>query len=851
MSKHRHDDDLPTQLETLVDPKLSEAAGIDPDHVEELELERFTIERKLGQGGMGQVYLARQTRPVERLVALKLIRQRFHSPANLARFEIERQALANMQHPAIAQVYDAGTTPNGYPYFAMEYIDGIPLNRFCSEQRLSLQERLELFVRICRGMQHAHHKGIIHRDIKPANILVSRIDGVAMPKIIDFGIATATEESAPGSGSKRDVVGTPQYMSPEQFNLDEQTIDTRSDVYSLGVILYQLLIDLPPIEREVFQTGDSTTLKKVVSNQHPVPAPSTRLGNDTDCIRNTAERRGTSARRLLKRLRGDLDAIALKALQADRDQRYSSPDELADDVVRALSHRPVRAVPNTPLYRMRRFARRHVVGLGSASAVLLALIAGLTAATMGMLEAQRQHQIADQRQQELEQVSRFQQSMLESIDPEVMGNVLTESMRRQFQTELERTDGDTGSDLDMTQAEAFLAMTSPTDLAREMLHQHMLRQAIESVDAEFADQPLLKARLLGAIADVYGAIGLFDPQLALRERILGLYQAHLDDHSLEVLKARRELGKAQFFVNQFDLAETTLRNLIGVLDAENPEQSGLLIEATNDLVLTLADMARMDEAIELGELNVSRAVDLGGRHSATVVEVTGTLGYAYARAGQIETALTHFQAGLDGARAIDPDNDHVITRQMTNVAAALGALGRHEEALEIEQELIGKLQQTVGRRHVNTLRTMGNMANNLRRAGRLSEARALLEESSQLAAEGLGPRHPITLRAELNLGSLLGELQEFDQALPRLARVREERTAMLGPEHPQSLMAGEIEASVLVQAGEYQAAIDKLEPLLEIARERLGEDHRLTGTIAETLSRALEPDDPAASNEKP
>ncbi len=840
MSKDRSYDDLPTQLETLVDQLPDDGEQIDSDWVENLELDRFTILRKLGEGGMGQVFLARQTRPVERLVALKLIRQRVHSPANLARFEIERQALANMQHPAIAQVYDAGTTPSGYPYIAMEYVDGMPLNHYCEAHRLSLKTRLELFVRVCRGIQHAHQKGIIHRDIKPANILVTEIDGMAMPKIIDFGIATATSEAGADSTSRRDLVGTPQYMSPEQFNLDEQTIDTRSDVYSLGVIFYRLLVDEPPIEGELFQTGDSTTLQQVVVDRHPVPTPSTRLTEDSIRAGEIAAERGTSARRLLKCLRGDLDAIALKALSADRSRRYSSADELADDIQCALTHRPVRAMPDSRIYRMRRFARRHVIGLGSASAVLLALIGGLTAATLGMIEAQRQQQIAEQRQQELEEVSRFQQSMLENIDPEMMGSALTESMRTQLEAALGQTDDGTHRDLDMVQVESFLAMTSPTDLAREMLHQHMLRQAVETVDAEFADQPLLKARLLDAVASVYHAIGLYQPMLKLHQRILDLYLEHDDADSPATLNARRMVGSSLFLANQFEQAEQSLRELVAMLDEKNTEQARLLIKSKDDLVLTLADMGRMDEAIDLAEQNLARAEALEGASSSKVVGLTSTLGYAYARAGQIENALTQFQAALEGVRTTAPDDTHALTRHMTNVAAALGALGRFEEALEIDRELIGKLQQTFGRRHVHTLRAMGNMANNLRRAGQLDDARKLLEESSQVAAETLGPQHPITLRAELNLGSLLGEMQMFDQALPRLTRVREERTAILGSDHPQTLSAGEIEAGVLTQAGYPEQAIAKLEPMLETAVQRLGPDHRVTTNIVRNLVGALD-----------
>ncbi|MFW5816202.1 MAG: serine/threonine-protein kinase, partial [Wenzhouxiangella sp.] len=265
MSGRDRSDDKPTQdisptcFETLIEAAESLGPEVDESsHWRQLELERYELVRELGRGGMGLVFLARQTEPVERAVALKLVRRRVLNPSNLARFEVERQALAQMQHPAIAQVFDAGTTSEGYPYFAMEYVDGVPLDAYCRDHRLALPERLELFGRICQGVQHAHQKGIIHRDLKPANILVTRVDGQAVPKIIDFGIAVTAAESAERQRrrTRAETIGTPEYMSPEQFRHPHAAIDTRSDVYSLGVILHELLVEEPPLGRERFSRTD-------------------------------------------------------------------------------------------------------------------------------------------------------------------------------------------------------------------------------------------------------------------------------------------------------------------------------------------------------------------------------------------------------------------------------------------------------------------------------------------------------------------------------------------------------------------------------------------------------------------
>jgi serine/threonine protein kinase len=361
---------------------------------------RYEILEVLGEGGMGVVYLAQQHEPVKRQVALKVIKPGMDSRRVIARFQAEQQALALMDHPHVARVYDGGLTGSGRPYFVMEYVAGVPITEYCDAQRLSIDDRLALFLRVCEAVQHAHQKGVIHRDLKPSNILVLMQGGEAVPKVIDFGVARAltrslTEQtltSQPGQ-----LIGTPEYLSPEQANIGNQDIDIRSDVYSLGVILYRLLTDFLPFETQPFREGGMDAIRKVLSEQDP-KAPSARL-NSADGRESVAaaERRGTDVRALKRRLTGDLNWITLKAIEKNRMRRYATVDAFALDIRRYLSHEPVSAAPPGVLYRARKLLRRHRLAALVAAAVVVA-IAGIILGT-GMY---RRAQVAQLRAESLD-----------------------------------------------------------------------------------------------------------------------------------------------------------------------------------------------------------------------------------------------------------------------------------------------------------------------------------------------------------------------------------------------------------------------------------------------------------------
>jgi len=354
---------------------------------------RYRLLGILGEGGMGVVYLAEQTEPVRREVALKVIKPGMDSKRVIARFEAEQQALALMEHPHVARVYDAGLAPSGRPYFVMEYVNGIPLTEHCDKYKLTIEERLRLFLHVCEAVQHAHQKGIIHRDLKPSNILVVIQDEEMIPKVIDFGVARAISQPLTERTlytQQGQLIGTPTYMSPEQADLSSQDIDTRTDVYSLGVVLYELLAGVLPFDPRTFREGGIDHIRKVICEEDP-KTPSTRLSRTSvEESAESARRRRTDVRTLQRRLRGDLDWITLKAVEKDRARRYVTVDAMAADIRNYLTHQPVNAAPPAFLYRARKFARRHRQALLALMMTALMVIGGVLTALMYVRTA-REH----------------------------------------------------------------------------------------------------------------------------------------------------------------------------------------------------------------------------------------------------------------------------------------------------------------------------------------------------------------------------------------------------------------------------------------------------------------------------
>ncbi|MEE9479493.1 MAG: serine/threonine-protein kinase, partial [Kiloniellales bacterium] len=418
----------------------------------------YRLLERLGEGGFGEVWTAEQTKPMRRTVALKILKPGMDSKEVLARFEIERQALALMDHPNVARVYDAGATDQGRPYFVMEHAAGLPLTDYCDAGRLRVRQRLELFVPICEAVQHAHTKGIIHRDLKPSNILVTLVDGKPVPKVIDFGIAKATAAPLTDRTLHTEIgrlMGTPEYMSPEQAGTSGIDVDTRTDVYSLGVILYQLLTGTLPFEPHTLRKADHSSLVKIIREMEP-PTPSGRLStlgaepvnrHNGATPQEIAVRRDTEFAALQRQVKGELDWIVMKCLEKDRARRYETANGLASDVQHFLSGEPVVAAPPSRLYRFRKFARRNRVALVATIAVAASLVTGLTLATYGFITARDERdqkvtalgkerqarELAEERQRQTEEVSNFQASMLSDLDVQAMGRGIEDGYREQVE----------------------------------------------------------------------------------------------------------------------------------------------------------------------------------------------------------------------------------------------------------------------------------------------------------------------------------------------------------------------------------------------------------------------------------
>jgi len=720
----------------------------------------YQLIRKLGQGGMGQVWLAQQAIPVKRTVALKLIRVGRYDEEVLQRFQAERQSLALMDHPAIAKVFDAGTTVDGQPYFVMEYVQGIPINQYCDQKRLSIKQRLELFIQVCEGVQHAHQKAIIHRDLKPANILVTDIDGKPVPRIIDFGVAKAT---GPDIGDETMLtriggfVGTPGYMSPEQAE-GGGDVDTRTDVYSLGVVLYVLLTGDEPFEAATWKRQRFEEMLRQLREVDP-PRPSTKV-RAGKLSSQSAELRSVQLKQLVRLLRGDLDWITMKALEKDRGTRYGAPMELAADINRFLANEPVIARPASATYRLRKYVRRHRIGIGIAAGLIL-LLAGFVA-----VQAVQLRRITRERDR-ANRITNFMEGMFKVSNPtQSRGNSIT---------------------------------------AREVLD-----KASREIETGLTKDPETQAQLMGVMGTVYHDLGLYPSAEQLLRRAVEVDRHTLGVKNRETLTRMSSLASflsdAGHYTESEKLGRETLQIQKQVLGPNDPDT----LLSMRELSMTLTNEGRFDEAENLQheELEIARRV-LGPEHPSTIktkMYLATTLNDRgrYAEAESIEREVLEARRRVLGV-------DHPDTlRTMMLLAETVEQEGRYTEAEKMGRELIEMERRVIGPESPDVLGTMANLAGTLLYEGRYAEAEKLARETVALESRVLGPEHPTTLQTTgMVLGALIEQSHYADAE--KLGRDTLERDLrVFGFDHPETALTRYSLACLAARRGHKEEALSLL-----------------------------------------
>ena len=700
---------------------------------------------QLGEGGMGAVFLAEQTQPIQRQVAIKIIQPGLDSHQILARFEAERQALALMDHPNIAKILDAATTPSGRPCFVMELIHGVPITQYCDEHRLPLRQRLRLFVPVCEAVQHAHQKGIIHRDLKPSNILVALYDGKAVPKIIDFGIAKAigvrltewTVHSEVGL-----VIGTPEYMSPEQADPDQLDIDTRSDIYSLGVILYELLTGTTPLRGNGTKDAGVFELLRRLREEEPTK-PSTRLSTIEE-LPVIAANRGIEPKKLTGLVQGDLDWIVMKCLEKDRTRRYATANALARDLEHYLNEEPVEASPPSACYRLRKFARKHRKVLGGAAAfALLLTVATAVSVWQAVLATTAERKALVARDGEAEQRRKAEKSAAESTA------MLTFFRDRVLAAA--RPEGEPGG------------------LGRRVTIRAALDKAEPHIDQEFAGQPLVEANIRHTLGQTYFHLGDWNLATRQQERALALYRQELGPEHPQTMGAMNSLATQLAMQGRYEparaLFEQTLELRKRVLGLEDPQT----LVSMNNLANVLWIVRRLAEARKLYEEVLPLQRRIQGPENIDTVGAMNNLANVLRDQGHLEEARKLYEEALEiQQRTRGPE--HPFTLEiMNNLARLLTKQGQPKQARKLYEEILHARQHILGEKHPNTLQTMYFLARASAEQGQFEDSRRLYEETLQLQRSVLLPRHPDTVRTMSSLAWMLATANDVKARDPRRA----------------------------------------------------------------------------------
>ncbi len=723
----------------------------------------YRLIRKLGEGGMGVVFHAQQTEPLRRDVALKVIRPGMDSHQVIARFESERQALALMEHSNIAYVLDAGTTEAGLPYFVMELVDGVPITRYCDRKRLPLRARIELFLLICSAIQHAHQKGIIHRDIKPSNILVKDQDGRDVLKVIDFGLAKALggqltdATTVTGLGT---VLGTLRYMSPEQAELTRRDVDTRSDIYSLGVLLYELLTGSTPLEHDAAEASLFESLRRI--REEEAEAPSARV-RQSPRVAEVALLRGSDAGRLPAQLDRELDWITLKALEKDRTDRYETVNALARDLEQYLEGEPVDAAPPSAAYRVRKLVRKHRVGLATAAGFL---VLALAAAIGGVWLAIR----ANRAEQQARAVSSF-----------LRDDVLA-------------------------QASAENQATPSTRPDQNLTVRTALDRAAARIGSRFAGEPLVEAAIRQTIGATYSDLGVYDQAQEQIERALALRRRLLGEDDPETRASTLALAQVLEQRGRYDDAVRLLSPLVDRLRRERGADDPATVDATANLGRLFWQQGKYADAEPVLQTALAGQRRTIGDDDPATLTTMNSLATTYFSQGKYTESEPLYRTVLDRRRRVLGAQHPSTVISISNLAGLQRVRGNYEEAEALYREVRDIRERVLGTEHPDTLVAIYNLAALYQAVGRATEAEPLFRQVLEARRRLLGPDHPRTLATEYGLGVLMRNVGNLSEAEARLSAVLAGRRRTLGEAHPDTLDAQMVLGQIQIDAGRFAQA---------------------------------------------
>jgi serine/threonine protein kinase len=815
-------------ISTVDEPRLTEGPGT--------RIGPYKLLQQLGEGGMGVVFMAEQVEPVHRNVALKVIKPGMDTQQVVARFEVERQALALMDHPNIAKVLDAGATDSGRPYFVMELVKGLPITNYCDQEHLLPRERLELFVSVCQAVQHAHQKGIIHRDLKPSNILIALYDGRPVPKVIDFGVAKATIAKLTDRTLFTEVghaIGTWEYMAPEQAELNNLDIDTRADIYALGATLYELLAGSPPFTKAQLRSAAFEEMLRLIREVEP-PRPSTKLSSSEE-LPSLAAKRKLEPAKLSRLVRGDLDWIVMKCLEKERGRRYETANQLAEEVRRFLADEPVQAGPPSLRYRAGKFLRRHRGPVLAGALVAFALITGIIGTSYGMWrasnEAYAKGQALIREHDALKKEKERADSEGRALSAEKLANakeraaLLEEERERKFAQAISAFVKDDFLALTSVEGQQRFGGPQEDGLNKDTGLRELLDRAAEKLRSRKDLEPRIEAELCWIIGVNYRGIGEAAKGVPFLERAVALRKHDLGVEHKETLNAQNSLAVCYEAAGRLDLALPLYEETFKLMKAKLGPDHPYTLSCMESLAMGDLAAGKLDLGLPLLEETLKLMKAKRGPNNLYTLVSMKNLALGYRDVGKLDLAQPLCEETLKLMKAkLGPDHSCTLS-SMHALGMCYHSAGKLDLALPLYEEALKLIKAKLGFDHPHTLASMNSLARGYRDAGKLDLAVPLSEETLKLRKAKLGPDHPDTLVSMDNLASCYRDAGKLDLALPLSEETLKLRKAKLGPDHPDTLSSITNLAMCYQAAGKLDLALPLYEETLKLRKAKLGPDH--------------------------